>query len=65
MTELRTLKFKLRKLNYYKSSLPRLIDCSQVYGDYSFTEEDILEVNREIEQVEKGIEYIKNGNQLK
>ena len=41
MTERKRLKNELRKLQYYKKSLPRLIDCSEAYGDFYYTEEDL------------------------
>lgn len=41
MTERRKLKKELSKWRHYKNSLPRLIDCSDVYGDSTFTDKDV------------------------
>ena len=49
MTERKRLKNELRKLQYYKKSLPRLIDCSEVYGDFYYDEKDLKIVDKEIE----------------
>ena len=62
MTELRKLKKKLSKLKHHKSKLPSLIDCSEVYGDYYFTKEDLIDVDEQIREVEKQINIIKNDD---
>jgi hypothetical protein len=58
MTERRKLKQKLSKLKYALRSLPRLIDCSMVYGDYHYTEQDTENIKKEIELVEQQIKDI-------
>lgn len=64
MTERKQLKKKLAKLKHYKSNLPRLIDCSNVYGDGYYTVSDLSDVDKQIHEVEKQINEIdiKNGN---
>ncbi len=58
MAERKTLKRQLSKLKHYQRSLPRLIDCSDVYGDNSFTKEDLKEVAQQIEKKERLINEI-------
>ena len=48
MTERKQLKNKLSKLKHYKLNLPRLIDCSNVYGDNFYTNEDLKDVVKQI-----------------
>ena len=63
MTELKQLKKKLAKLKHYKSNLPRLIDCSSVYGDEYYTKEDLLDAEKQIEELEKQIAEIDSISQ--
>lgn len=58
MTERRKLKSELSKLKHLKSSLPRLIDCSNVYGDGYFTSADIDDCERKILEIEAKIKQI-------
>ncbi len=58
MTERKQLKKKLAKLKHYKANLPRLIDCSNVYGDDYYTENDLSDVDKQIEEVERQIAEI-------
>ena len=58
MTERKQLKNKLSKLKHYKSNLPRLIDCSNVYGDNFYTNEDLKDVDKQIVELEKQIKEI-------
>lgn len=58
MTERKQLKKKLAKLKHYKANLPRLIDCSNVYGDDYYSENDLSDVNKQIEEVENKIAEI-------
>lgn len=51
----RILKKKLAEAKQYKNALPRLIDCSNVYGDGTFTDADYAEADKEIERLEKEI----------
>jgi len=55
MTELKKLKKELSKLKNYRAHLPRLIDCSEVNGDLCFTIEDLIEVEKQIEKLQKQI----------
>jgi hypothetical protein len=55
MTERRQLKNKLSKLKHYKSNLPRLINCSNVYGDDYYSKDDLSDVDKQIEEVERQI----------
>jgi hypothetical protein len=58
MTERKQLKKKLAKLKHYKANLPRLIDCSNVYGDDYYTKDDLSDVDKQIEEVERQIAEI-------
>lgn len=58
MTERKQLKKKLAKLKHYKANLPRLIDCSSVYGDDYYSKDDFSDVDKQIEEVEKQIAEI-------
>lgn len=58
MTERKQLKKKLAKLKHYKANLPRLIDCSNVYGDDYYSKDDLSDVDKQIEKVEKQIAEI-------
>jgi hypothetical protein len=58
MTERRQLKNKLSKLKHYKANLPRLIDCSNVYGDDYYSKDDLSDVDKQIEEVERQITEI-------
>jgi hypothetical protein len=53
MTERKQLKKRLAKLKRYKANLPRLIDCSNVYGDGYYTERDLEEVEKQIAEQSK------------
>jgi hypothetical protein len=55
MTKLKKLKKELSKLKNYRAHLPRLIDCSEVNGDEFFTREDLIEVEKQIEKLQKQI----------
>ena len=50
------MKKKLAKLKLYKAYLPRLIDCSNVCGDDYYSEDDLSDVSKHIEEVEKQID---------
>lgn len=60
MTERKQLKLKkkLAKLKRYKADLPRLIDCSNVCGDGYYSQDDLSDVDKQIEEVEKQIAEI-------
>ena len=58
MTERKQLKKKLAKLKHYKANLPRLIDCSNVYGDDYYSREDLSDVDKQIKELEKQIAKI-------
>lgn len=58
MTERKKLKKKLAKLKHHRSHLPRLIDCSEVYGDGYYTKEDLKDIDSQIREVEKKIQEI-------
>lgn len=58
MTERRQLKIKLAKLKHYKLNLPRLIDCSNVYGDDYYTKDHLSDINKQIQEVEMQISEI-------
>lgn len=49
------IKKKLAKLKHYKANLPRLIDCSNVYGDDYYSKDDLSDVDKQIEEVENKI----------
>lgn len=55
MSERRELKKKLAKWKHYRSNLPRLIDCSQMYGDNTYTQADIKDADKVISGLEKQI----------
>ena len=59
MTERKILKKKLAKLKQFKSSLTRLIDCSNVNGDNFYNSKDLEDVNKQIEELEN---ILKNEN---
>lgn len=52
MTERKQLKKQLSKLKYYQRSLPRLIDCSNAYGDNYYNESDTDSIDKQIKEVE-------------
>jgi hypothetical protein len=58
MTERKQLKKKLSKLKHYKANLPRLLDCSNVYGDDYYTKDDLSDADKQIEEVERQIAEI-------
>ena len=43
----------------FKSALPRLIDCSEVYGDGYYSQQDLSNIEEEIKEVEAKIEALK------
>ncbi len=59
MKKAKQLKKKLAKLKHYKANLPRLIDCSNVYGDDYYTQDDLSDVDNQIKEVERQIAEIK------
>ena len=58
MNERKQLKKKLAKLKHFKANLPSLIDCSNVYGDDYYTQNDLSDVNKQIKEVETRIAKI-------
>ena len=52
MNERKMLKNKLSKLKHVKSILPRLIDSSDVYGDGYYSKDDLIDVDKQINEVE-------------
>lgn len=58
----KSLKKQLRKLKSFEKELPLLIDCSDVYGDMYYTEEDLHSVRERIKEVEKLIEQKEQKN---
>lgn len=58
MTELKELKKELVKMKRFKSALPRLIDCSEVYGDGYYSQQDLSDIEEEIKEVEAKIESL-------
>lgn len=65
MTERKKLKKQLSKLKAFKSHLPILIDCSNVYGDNYYTKDDFEDVNNQIKDIEDKISAIDLINTLK
>jgi hypothetical protein len=55
MTERKKLKKELARLKRYRSNLPRLISCSLVYGDKTYTNEDLIMIDRFIEGLKRKI----------
>lgn len=47
----KTLKKRLSKLKHFKANLPRLIDCSEIYGDNYYSKDDLLDVEKQIEDL--------------
>jgi hypothetical protein len=62
MTIRRQLKKKLSLLKASRRNLPMLIDCSMVYGDNSYTVDDLILVDNNIALLEKQIREIDNFN---
>ena len=58
MSPRKVIKKQLARLKHYRSALPRLIDCSEVYGDGYYTQKDLDAVNEEIQKLEKEIENL-------
>lgn len=58
MTERKKLKKQLSDLKRYKSALPRLIDCSDVYGYGFYNNDDLINVDEKIALVEMQIAEI-------
>lgn len=65
MTERRKLKKELSKLKSYRKCLPRLIDCSNVYGDDYFNNEQYVMVDKDIKKIEDKIIEIDKLNEVK
>ena len=55
MTERRKLKKELSLLKYRRSQLPRLIDCSAVYGDSFYTDSYAVTLDSQIALLEQRI----------
>ena len=55
MTERKKLKKELSRLKSYRRNLPRLVDCSSVYGDEYYNEDDYKLIDEEIAKVERRI----------
>lgn len=51
MSERKLKKKELARWIAYRNSLPSLIDCSRVYGDYTYTNEDLVRVDAEIDRI--------------
>lgn len=51
----RILKKELARAVAYKNALPRLIDCSGVYGDDFFTEADYAKAEERIAEIKQQI----------
>jgi len=64
MTVRKQLKKKLSLLKASRKYLPRLIDCSLVYGDNTYTVDDLILVDNNIALVEKQIQEIDNLNPI-
>ena len=47
------MKKRLAEAKAYKATLPILIDCSQVYGDGMFTQDDYERVDKEIAELKE------------
>lgn len=62
MTIRKQLKKKLSLLKASRKDLPRLIDCSMVYGDNTYTVDDLILVDNNIALLEKQIQEINNFN---
>lgn len=58
MTERKRLKLEISKLKSIKKSLPRLIDCSEAYGDNYFNDDTLKKVDEEIDKIEEKIRQI-------
>lgn len=58
MTLRKELKKRLSLLKRTRQVLPRMIDCSEVYGDNSFTQEDYPLIDKEISEIEAAIRGI-------
>lgn len=56
----RELKKQLRQAKSFRSNLPRYIDCSEVYGDNSFTKDDYAKVDAEIARIKSKLALIDN-----
>lgn len=58
----RAIKQKISRLKSCKKSLPRLVDCSQVYGDNSFTNDDYARIDKEIGEAEQELKQFDIDN---
>jgi len=63
MTVRKQLKKKLSLLKASRKYLPKLIDCSHVYGDNSYTFDDLILIDNNIALLEKQIQEIYNLTQ--
>jgi len=52
MTELKRLRKELARVKAYLNALPRLIDCSKVYGDSHYAESDLEHARNEVKRLE-------------
>lgn len=59
MNERKKLKKKLAELKHLKNQLPIFIDCSEVYGDNTYTEKDLVYLNDQIRVIEMQIQNLK------
>lgn len=60
MTIRRQLKKKLSLLKASRRDLPRLIDCSMVYGDNTYTVDDLILTDNKIALLESQISELTN-----
>jgi len=58
MSERKKLKKYLARLKYERGLMPRLIDCSEVYGDGFYKKECLDRINKEIKEVEEQLKLI-------
>ena len=62
MTIRKQLKKQLSLLKAQRKNLPMLIDCSNVYGDSTYSVDTLIAVDNEIALIEKQIQEIDNFN---
>ena len=60
MTLRRQLKKQLSLLKAQRRELPKLIDCSMVYGDTSYTADDLIFTDNKIALLESQISELTN-----
>jgi hypothetical protein len=58
MSERKKLKKYLQRLKYERGLMPRLIDCSGVYGDGYYKKECLDKINKEILEVEQKLKEL-------